>query len=103
VYIRRSSVSVSVRAGHYNLIIQLFNSQLLGLYPDYGATPVILLCEAMVISYLGLAIRPSSGMLGRSTRHARYLLKTHALHWQAVTTTIILFDMWENDCDTRHS
>ena len=38
------------------LAIQLFSSQLLGLCSDYGATPVILLCGAVVFSYLGLLV-----------------------------------------------
>ena len=29
--------------------------------------------------------------------------KTQALHWQAVTITITLFDMWENCCGMGHS
>ena len=36
-------------------------------------------------------------------RACRYSSKTHALHWQAVTTTIKLFDMWENSCGMGHS
>jgi len=35
-------------------------------------------------------------MLNRDTEHACYPSKTHTLHWQAVTTMISLFDMWEN-------
>ena len=64
------------------LIIQLFSSQLLGLCLDYGATLVIILCEAVVFSYLGLAVRPSSvpEVLDCGTGHSRYLFKTHALH-----------------------
>ena len=59
-----------------------------------------LLCEVVVFSYLGLAIHPDSalGVLDRGTGYARYPSKTHALHWQAVTTTIISFNMWENGC-----
>jgi len=33
------------------LIILLFSFQLLGLYPDYSATPVILLSGAVVFNY----------------------------------------------------
>jgi len=43
------------------------------------------------------------GVLDRDTGHARYPFKTQALHWQAVTTTIILFDMWENGCGMGYS
>jgi len=39
------------------LVIQLFSSQLLGLCPDYGTTPVILLCGVVVLVIR--ALRPS--------------------------------------------
>ena len=72
---------------------------------DYGAIPVILLCGVMVFSYLGLAVHTDSapGVLGHGTGHARYPFKTHALHWQTVTTTIILFDTWGNGCGMGHN
>jgi len=88
------------------LVIQLFSSQLLGLYPDYDVTPVTLLCGVVVLNYFGLAVHPDSapGVLDRGIGHARYPSKTHALHWQAVTTTTItLFNMWENSCGMGHS
>ena len=73
----------------------LFSCQLLGLYPDYGATLVVFSCGAVVFSYQSLAACPGSapGVLDRDTGHAWYSSKTHALHWQTVTTTITLFDM----------
>jgi len=43
------------------------------------------------------------GVLDRGTGHARYPSKTHALHRWAITITITLFDMWENDCGMGHS
>jgi len=56
------------------------------------------------LSYLGLAVHPDSvpGVLDCGTTHARYPYKTHTLHWQTVTTTIILFDKWENGCGIEH-
>jgi len=50
-------------------VIQLFSSQLLGLCPDNGATPVILLCGVVVFSYLGLAVHPDlvPGILDHGT------------------------------------
>ena len=61
------------------LVIQF---QLSGLCPDYGATPVILLCGAVVFSYLGLAVRSGSvpGVLDRGTRHAQYPSIIPVLH-----------------------
>ena len=52
-----------------------------------------------------LAACPGSvpGVLDRGTGHARYSSKTHALHWQAVKTTITLFDMWDHGCGMGHS
>ena len=52
-----------------------------------------------------LAACPGSapGVLDRGTGNAQYPFKTHALHWQAVTTMITLFDMWENGCSMGHS
>jgi len=60
----------------------LISYQLSGLCLDYDATPVILLCGAVVFSYLGLAVRSGSvsGVLDRGTRHARYPFIIHALH-----------------------
>jgi len=77
------------------LVIQLFSFQLLGLCPDYSVTPVTLLCGDVVFSYLGLTVRPDSvpEVFDRSIGHAQYLFKTHALYWQAVTTTITLFNI----------
>ena len=82
-----------------------FSCQLSGLCPDYGATLVVFSCGAVVFSCQSLAACPGSvpGVLDRGTGHARYSSKTHALHWQAVTTTITLFDMWENGCGMGHS
>ena len=87
------------------LVSQLFSSQLLGLCQNYGATPVTLLCGAVVFSYLGLEVHPGSvlEMLDHGARHAWYPSKTYALHWQAVTIMIILIDMWENGCGMEHS
>ena len=64
------------------LVIQLFSSQLLGLYPDYDTTPVTLLCGDAIFSYQFLAVRPAAvpGMLDHGTGHARYPFKTHALY-----------------------
>jgi len=66
------------------LFIQLFSSQLLGLCRDYGTTYVILLCGAVVFSYLGFTVHSDSapGVLDRNTRPAQYTFKTYALHWR---------------------
>ena len=87
------------------LVIQLFSSQLLGLCPYYDTTPTILLCGAVVFSYVVLAFHPGSapGVLNCGTGNARYPSKIYALHWQAVTQMITLFDMWENGCGMGHS
>jgi len=42
-------------------------------------------------------------VLDRGTGHAQYPSKRHELHWQAVTTAITLFDMWENGCGMGHN
>ena len=83
----------------------LFSCQLSGLCPDYGATLVVFSCGAVVFSCQSLAACPglAPGVLDRGTGHARYSSKTHVLHWQAVTTTITLFDMWENGCGIGHN
>jgi len=59
----------------------------------------------MVFIYYSLAACPITvpGMLDRDTGNARYPFKTHALYWQAVTTTIILFGVWENGYGMGHS
>ena len=73
----------------------LFSCQLSGLNPDYSATLVVFSCGVVVLSCQSLEACPGSapGVLDRGTGHAQYSFKTHALHWQAVTITIRLFDM----------
>jgi len=66
------------------LVTQLFSSQLLGLYPDYSATPITLLCGVVVFSYLGLASHPGlalgildygTAMHGTLSKHMHYIDK----------------------------
>ena len=95
VYFRRTRYGIpSLGSNHGDqgsTDYQVIQFSVIRAFPDYGATPVTLLCGVVVFSYLGLVVRPGSapGVLDHGTRHAQYPSKTHTLHWQAITITII--------------